>query len=281
MSARAPDIYDLDPAARELLQLDTFRNRFVVNEFVQGLSAANIASSARQSRDALDPKPYIRTFESALTRLQSLRDQVVNEQNKVDKDVKQAEVQFARKNSQLEDTFRDINSTFTGLQTRISEVGKTAITIGMHCHPLLLICLGFQLEAVEKQRRRALDAKDLFTYYLDFANDKTSDRLDSLRLSEQGGKSQCAIMTRRLLALSKDLDEEGGVRESIEKYGERLEKDLLKAFDKAYRRGDLREMGVYISLLCLTGVRNTQRFCTISTGALRLCKSLSINTTSS
>jgi exocyst complex component 5 len=51
-------------------------------------------------------------------------------------------------------------------------------------------------------------------------------------------------MTRRLLSLSKDLDGVGNIRESIEKYGERLEKDLLKAFDKAYRRGDLREMAV-------------------------------------
>jgi Exocyst complex component Sec10 len=31
---------------------------------------------------------------------------------------------------------------------------------------------------------------------------------------------------------------------SIEKYGERLEKDLLKGFDKAYRRADLSEMRV-------------------------------------
>jgi hypothetical protein len=105
--------------------------------------------------------------------------------------------------------------------------------------------LGVQLEAIEKQRRRAMDAKDLFTYYLDFSFDKISDRLDSLELSsEPGGKSQCAIMTRRLLSLSKDLDTEGSIRESIEKYGERLEKDLLKSFDKAYRRGDLREMRV-------------------------------------
>jgi exocyst complex component 5 len=131
-SSRAPDIYDLDPAARQLLHLETFRNKFVVNEFVQSLSAANIASTARlSSRDALDPKPYIRTFESALTRLQTLRDQVVKEGKEIDEEVKVVETQFTRKNSQLENTFRDINSTFNGLQNRISEVGKTAITIGI------------------------------------------------------------------------------------------------------------------------------------------------------
>jgi len=131
MSSRAPDIYALDPAARQLLQLETFRNKFVVNEFVQGLSAANIAYTARQSSGALDPKPYIRTFEQALTRLQDLREQIIQEGKDIDKDVKTAETQFVRRNSQLEDTFRDINTTFTGLQNRISEVGKTAITIGM------------------------------------------------------------------------------------------------------------------------------------------------------
>jgi exocyst complex component 5 len=109
---------------------------------------------------------------------------------------------------------------------------------------------GVQLESIEKQRRRAIDAKDLFTYYLDFAFENTSDRLDSLQLSsDKSGKSQCAIMTRRLMNLSKDLDAEGRVRESIEKYGERLEKDLLKAFDRAYRRGNFRDMRVR-SFLC-------------------------------
>jgi exocyst complex component 5 len=101
------------------------------------------------------------------------------------------------------------------------------------------------LEAVEKQRRRAMDAKDLFTYYLDYLYDQTSDRLDSLQLSsDPTEKSKCAILTRRLLTLSKDLGDEK-VRESIERYGERLEKDFLKSFDKAYRRGDLREMRVF------------------------------------
>jgi exocyst complex component 5 len=110
---------------------------------------------------------------------------------------------------------------------------------------LIDFLLGVQLESIEKQRRRAIDAKDLFTYYLDFAFDNASDRLDSLQLSsEKSGKSQCAIMTRRLMNLSKDLDIEGKIRENIEKYGERLEKDLLKAFDRAYRRGNFRDMRV-------------------------------------
>ena len=237
MSQRAPDIYDLDPAARQLLQLDTFRSKLVVNEFVQGLSAANIASAAR-SKDAFDPKPYIRTFESALTRLQSLRDKVLSESKDLERDVQDAESEFSRQNVELEGTFRNVNSAFLGLQGRISEVGRTAITIGV------------QLESLEKQRRRAMDAKDLFTYYLDFAYEKTSDRLDALQFSsEAGSKSKCAIMTRRLLQLVRDLDTKGNVRESIEKYGERLEKDLLKAFDRAYRRGDLREMRVKLFLI--------------------------------
>jgi hypothetical protein len=90
-----------------------------------------------------------------------------------------------------------------------------------------------------------MDAKDLFTYYLDYLYDQTSDRLDSLQLSsDPTEKSKCAILTRRLLTLSKDLGD-AKVRESIERYGERLEKDFLKSFDKAYRRGDLREMRVF------------------------------------
>ena len=54
----------------------------------------------------------------------------MREGKEIDAEVKTAEGQFSRRNSQLEDTFREINSTFTGLQNRISEVGKAAITIG-------------------------------------------------------------------------------------------------------------------------------------------------------
>ena len=143
--------------------------------------------------------------------------------------------------------------------------------------------LGVQLEAIEKQRRRAIDAKDLFTYYLDFARDNTSDRLDSLQLSsDKSGKSQCAVMTRRLLNLSKDLDAEGKITESIEKYGERLEKDLLKAFDKAYRRGNFRDMRVcsfaHFNMLTFF-TRNMPKFYTTSMEEPQLYRCLSISTT--
>ena len=139
----------------------------------------------------------------------------------------------------------------------------------------LILCLGVQLEGIEKQRKRATDARDLFTYYLDFVYDNTSDRLDALLLgSGEEGKSKCAIMTRRLLSLAKDLDAEGRVREGIEKYGERLEKDLLKGFDRAYRRANLSEMRVNRLRLFLRLIRrNMQRCYTTLTVALRWCKS--------
>jgi uncharacterized protein YjbI with pentapeptide repeats len=142
MSSRAPDIYALDPAACQLLQLETFRNKFVVNEFVQGLSVANIAITARQSSGALDPKPYICTFESALTQLQDLREEVLQETKNVDKNVNFAETQFAQRSQQLEETLQDINSAFTSLQSRISDVGKTAITIGRVTLPQVASNLG-------------------------------------------------------------------------------------------------------------------------------------------
>ena len=143
MSYLAPDIYALDPAARQLLQLDTFRNKFVVNEFIQGLAAANIASSAKESGNALDPRPYIRTFEAALTRLQDLRDQAANEGKELETELKSAESQFSQKSNELEYTFKNVSETFTGLQNRISQIGKTAITIGkIKVHSLLILFRG-------------------------------------------------------------------------------------------------------------------------------------------
>jgi exocyst complex component 5 len=135
MASSAPNIYDLDPAARQLLQVDTFRSKFVVNEFVQQLNASNIASSTSRKSlsEALDPKPYIRTFEAALSRLHDLRMTVDHQSKEMEQTVSEAEAQFSRRNTRLGGTFRDINSTFTDLQNRISEVGKTVVTVGIEC----------------------------------------------------------------------------------------------------------------------------------------------------
>jgi poly(3-hydroxyalkanoate) synthetase len=70
----------------------------------------------------------------------------------------------------LSATFNDIHGMFEHLEARISQVGNTAIQIGE------------QLETVDKQRTRAIEARELIEYYLEFASQRV-DRLEDLRMS--------------------------------------------------------------------------------------------------
>lgn len=114
------------------------------------------------------------------------------------------------------------------MESRISEVGRTAIRIGE------------QLESVHASRLRAQAAHDLIDYYIQFSrNDVT--KLDVLRKeSGKEGRMKLAILLRRMNTAAKEVDipiaEQ--TKENIDKYCEKFEKDMLRLFDRSYRKGD-------------------------------------------
>ena len=95
------------------------------------------------------------------------------------------------------------------MESKISEVGRTAIRIGMSCFelgPMSKPNLGEQLEAVHSSRQRAQTAHDLLDYYIQFSRDDTT-KLDALR--KDGGKEgrvSVAVILRRLSAVAKEVD---------------------------------------------------------------------------
>lgn len=135
--------------------------------------------------------------------------------------------------------------------------------------PRLMTCgvAGEQLESIHVARQRAQAAHDLIDYYNQFSKGDTQ-QLDSLR--KDGGKAgrrQVAIVLRRLLTVAKEVDLPDAqqvrgrlrcdmrlrertthvwnqTRDRIDKYCEQFEKDMLRLFDKSYRKGDPNMMGV-------------------------------------
>ncbi|KAM9893181.1 hypothetical protein OXX79_009513, partial [Metschnikowia pulcherrima] len=58
-------IYDLEDDVRRLINIDNFLDGLTPNDFVEELSKDHILKGAEvNSLEYLDPKPYIRTFES-------------------------------------------------------------------------------------------------------------------------------------------------------------------------------------------------------------------------
>ncbi|KAJ8330382.1 hypothetical protein BDV3_003129 [Batrachochytrium dendrobatidis] len=216
---------------KDAVSYEKFKEKFSALEFVDNLTSSMMAASKRSTSPVkaivFDPKPFIRAFDMASDELLRLKKRV---QAKIDDQEDQAaasESQRQRKLKSFGDTFDDVHRAFESLDSRLSEVGNTAIRIGE------------QLETIDKQKTRAAEAKDLIQYFLEF-NKGIFTRLDTLRQSEPDGGYKAAIIARRLNTIAKEVDiaDTEAARANIEKYCENLEKSLLVEFDQAYSQGD-------------------------------------------
>lgn len=220
-----------DAIVSELCTLDTFQNDFDTNDFIAQLTS-KLVQRSKADPGPFNPRPFIRTFESALDQLVQIRSQVDAQSQQLSSSVHVAESAYAKKLDELSKNFVAVGNSFTSLEDRISEVGRTAIRIGE------------QLETIDKQRNRASEAHDLIEFYYMFARGDTS-KLERLR-KEGGreGRMKTAVIARRLAAISREVDVAGSehTRDSIDRYCERFERDMLKLFDKFYRRSDPKMM---------------------------------------
>jgi hypothetical protein len=219
-----------DTATGDALKLPTFQGKFDVKDFV-GASSEKLIAQSKADPGPFNPKPFISTFEGAVDRLIALRKDVQAKTEQMEKSVRVAEREYSKKMSDLNRGFEAVGSSFASMESRMSEVGRTAGRIGE------------QLESVHLQRERAQAAYDLIDYYTQFSRDDTS-RIDSLKKEGKDGRRQVAVLLRRLATLVKEIDlpTADKTRENIDRYCEKFEKDMLHLFDRCYRKGDPKMM---------------------------------------
>ncbi|KAF8574198.1 exocyst complex protein [Ramaria rubella] len=225
------DLFALDPSVEEVLNLPTFEDKFDVKEFVSSISE-KLISQSKAEPGPFDPRPFIRTFESAVDRLIDVRRNLQRQTDALEKSVKPAERDYSKKMSELNVGFEAVGKSFSSMESKMSEVGRTAIRIGE------------QLESAHISRQRAQAAYDLIDYYNHFSKGDTT-RLDNLQ--KDGGKEgrhQAAIILRRLSTVAKEVDipTADKTRENIDKYCEKFENNMLRLFDRCYRKGDPKMM---------------------------------------
>ncbi|CCX34869.1 exocyst complex component Sec10-like protein [Pyronema domesticum] len=212
--------------------LEEFSSKdFIVKDFIEGLTDSSIPANRRSGLNnngsAFDPKPYIRTFEAALDRLKELDETLSEKESELKEGVRRAEIEHSRTLDRLGDKFNSTLQEFHRLDNSITDGGGMAVRIGG------------QLEALDKQRQRAEDAKFLIACYTEFSRGETR-RLEKLRRTGRIEDSiRCAVVSRQLSLIVKR--NEGAAanvktKELIESFSESLEQDLLKQFDDAYRR---------------------------------------------
>ncbi|KAI8089981.1 exocyst complex component Sec10-like protein [Halteromyces radiatus] len=225
-------MYHLEPEIKELLTINNFKEDFSTNDFIEAISSTLMERMKKDSgKVVLDPKPFVRTFEQVLEELQQLRIRVQHQCDELELGTQKAEQQYKQNIVNMQDAFKDVYQSYDSLETRIGDVGKTAVRIGE------------QLETLDKQRSRATESRDVIEYYMEFQDAGYSERLDILYYeSGDEGQFKAASLARRLNSAAKEVKNDTKARVGIEKFCERFEKEMLEEFDKAYREGDPRVM---------------------------------------
>ncbi|WVQ97920.1 hypothetical protein IAU59_005038 [Kwoniella sp. CBS 9459] len=242
-STLAPGYKPRDPAIDRALQLSTFESNYSTEDFISTLSE-KLISESKADPGPFNPKPFLQTFSPALDSLLALRQQVAERTKKMETDVRRAEREYGRRLRELDGGFEAIGNSFNNLESKITDVGRTAVRIGE------------QLESLHQTRSTAQSTSLLLSYYLSLAHQTsvtTADGSSSTPLealfatrTSRDGRSRLAIILRRLMAVAKDrrMEKEKAerVRDEIERYCEKFEKEVLRLFDRSYRKGDPRMM---------------------------------------
>ncbi|KAI9847403.1 MAG: Exocyst complex component 5 [Sclerophora amabilis] len=236
---------------------------FTLENFSASLASYPFVEKEDDRLMSFDPKPFIRTFEHALSRLASLSEDLELHESELLNGVRRAEVQHTKTldslGSKLDQTIASFQSLDTSLHNSDDDVpGRSDMDAGGNA----AVRIGEKLEEMDKQRRRALDAKFLIQCWLEVSERGELIALEDVRRQGGGeGKVRCAVISRQLMRISQRLDPESwstvtgtgkgvvngvngaksrsrkyNTRELIEKFSETLEKDLLKQFDEFYRR---------------------------------------------
>ena len=274
--------------------LDTFASKdFIVKDFIEELSESAIPASARRStsstggagstnastntnasvsaKDAFDPKPLIRAFETTLSKLGSLSEDLTEQETELSGSVRRAEAQHNQNVTSLSKKLDQAIEQFNRLDNTLNGTSNTAgYGDGSDAGGSFALRTGERLEELERQHKRAQDAKFLIMCWLEVSEKNTLGPLEDMRRS--GGsekKVRCASIAQQLLKISHRLDPErtsrqvnggssrntnglngggGGskssrlsssgnqTRETIERFLESLETDLLDQFDDHRRR---------------------------------------------
>ncbi|KAL1927727.1 hypothetical protein VTP01DRAFT_3548 [Rhizomucor pusillus] len=226
----APRLFDLSPEVKKLLTIETFKGNLSTVEFIERISEELVENAPSDGGKAsFDPKPYIRTFENVLEELKHLRTRVQEQCEELENSANTVEMQYKKDIADMQNAFKDVYRSYDNLESRIGEVGKTAVRIGE------------QLETLDKQRSRASESRDIIEYFMEF-QEGHPDRLQLLCEGSEEGQLRAAVICRRLNAVAKEVDTHVQARINIEKFCESFEKEMLQDFDKAYKDVDIRVM---------------------------------------
>ncbi|CCG21742.1 Sec10 protein [Candida orthopsilosis Co 90-125] len=228
MSAGSFSIYDLNPEIKKLLNADNFLNGLSVNDFVEEISKDHILKGAEVNKKAyLDPKPYIRSFESTIRELNRLSADANDQRIRGEKQVDTYELKHSQNVLELSNSIDKTTDKFNHLDIKISDVSRKI-------NPL-----GVTLNKISTSRDKSRETIFLIRAYHGFYTKGEYAPLENLRSSSKlDDNIECARYIKKLIHLSRRISDESisstlKCLQMVESYGERMEEDLLKKFEIA------------------------------------------------
>lgn len=219
-----------------------------------------------------DPKPFIRSFEHALARLGQLGDERQAHENELASTVRRAEGQHRQHCLTLQHKLDQLLDSFGTLESRLDPPPDAGALNGQEQEAggNVALQIGSRLEELDRQKRRAEEAKFLIQCWQAVSDRGDLSMLEDVRrLGGSEGKIRCAQIARHLLKISHGLqpeatstqskrtpsingnglangarhsDEQTRIKEKtnelIERFLEKLEKELLEQFDESKRLHD-------------------------------------------
>lgn len=231
-------IYDLDDDIRRLLNLDNFLNGLSVNDFIEELSKDHFLKGAEVNKlEYLDPKPYIRTFESTLRELKQLSNEANDRKTRAEREVDEYELKHSDNVLQLIPKITNIESKFDNLDDKISHISAR------------IDPLDHKLNKITNSRDRSTETIFLIRAYHGFYTKEKYDPLENLRTSKKyDDKIKCARTVNNLSSLAKKIDSSSEIPKtqkcvsSIEKFSELMERQLLNRFEVASEENEFDTM---------------------------------------
>lgn len=239
-------IYDLNEDLRKLLTLENFLNGLTSIDFIEELSKDHFFKAAEvKNLDNLDPKPFIRTFESTLRHLKQLADDANEQKERAVRDVEEFELSHSKNVLKLSSEVAEAVSKFDALDNSI-------LTISDRMDPL-----NQTLNKISNSRDRSTDTIFLTRAYHGFYTKEQYDPLESMRVSKDPElKMKCAKTVKSLLILARKIEQRmsnipkvAKCVNSIQKYGEVMEQALVDRFEIASEDNDFDEMSVIVDIL--------------------------------
>lgn len=238
-SSMSFSIYDLEEDIRKLLNIDNFLNGLTTNEFIEELSKDHILKGAEVNKlEYLDPKPYIRTFESTLRHLKNLSKEAATMKLRAENDVDEFELAHSKSVLKLSSKVELTVSKFDHLDTEITSISNKIDPLNQ------------ALNKITNSRDRSTETIFLVRAYHGFYTKEKYEPLEKLRTSkDKESKTKCAKTVNNLLTLAKKIETLTGTLPkvtkcvtTIEKYSEMMEQALIDRFEMASEEADFEEM---------------------------------------